>query len=624
MALFKIPSRHDRESIYNALNGDDPQILANVRNVAEQKQWRPKLKDLAANEVFSKMLDSILLQRIGLATMTPEDLKAMNLDGDISEYGYTFDPEQSIWTSTTQKEAEAQGRPWYKTSSQAIKALYDDALRDDNGKLIGDFNMDDIYLEMNKRLDSIVKQMIAEDPSIASKLAKGGVTKREVKRDDNGVLDAVNSIIPYEDESLAHKIASYVLPMRTANLLGDSEAFARSDNLDMAKAIGGDALELGLTALNPAGRVATNVAAKALSKIPLKAAMPRLAKWGGGKGFSWLSNVGENSLGNMANSMASQAYDQVADRENAFESQPFDVKDAVTAGLVAGAFPMLAGTSRGLSDRLISGKPKLRQMMADSYNSNPMGRRISAWEVPMKEVKELQKADSYNSFVNKPYEATQGAGYTHYATPKINPFKKGDMNPAEADDALLARVIKATGDEAGSKKWFRENIQQREALKNQGDLQIGNTDNSAKPYFVETAEDFRNTQGTHPVSSYKTNFAMPITEYEANNPSVLEKLTPQQKAQRYKVHRKDNDERTRRERLIKQFAPSNKDNWGSDPSGRKAAQGLDLRAEKGKTRLVGMGLSRLTGLEAPPELDPDNPFIIKRNGVPLRQRKEED
>lgn len=618
-----IPSRHERESINSAVNGfDDPQVLQAVRDIAEAKAWRPKLADFAGDETFSNMLNSILMQRIGLALVSPEELAQAGMSDNLADYGYMFEPEQSVWSSATKDEAEQRGLPWYRTSREAIDALYDDALRDDNGKLVADFERSELYDEMNKRLADMTSQMVQEDPSILGKLVKGGVMKNQRYRGEDGLWSERAVPDEYSEKNLAYKLASMAAPTRTLGMVTDPELRTRSSAMEKARNVGLDALETYALLWNPAGKLATNLAAKAIG-VPVRKALPKLADWGSGRGYAWLNNVGENVLGGTLNSMGFQGADELLDSDNSMEQKPFDMGDALLTGAVSGAIPMLAGTSRGLSGKLLKGKPKLKQMMADSYNLKPMGREVSPNELG-KEADELLKAKTYNDFVNAPYIRTQTGGYPHYATPKVVPFQKAtDMTPADVDDALLDRVIRATGDKEASERWFAENVGQRGNLAKQGDLQIGNSDRSAQPYLVEKAETFRKNQAEHPVSSYKTEFAMPITQAEFNNPKLLDNLSQSQRQQRYSRHRMDNAERARRERLIDEFTPKDPKTRESRPTGRPEAGGIDLRPVNGKTR-KGINLVRFGAYHAIPELTEGSAFNVIRNGVPLRQRKEEE
>ncbi|MBQ2016242.1 MAG: hypothetical protein II207_04490, partial [Clostridia bacterium] len=113
-----------------------------------------------------------------------------------------------------------------------------------------------------------------------------------------------------------------------------------------------------------------------------------------------------------------------------------------------------------------------------------------------------------------------------------------------------------------------------------------------------------------------------ITKYEADNPEVLDKLTQEQRDQRHSRHRKDNAERAFRERLINQFVPVSERT--ARPKGTTGAKGLDLRAENGKTRKF-LGMIREIAPHAAAEWPGSEPaFNVIRNGVPLRQRKEEE
>ena len=184
---FRIPSRHDRESIHSDVEGfDDPLVLQAVRDIAKRKNWKPGLADFVSDETFSNMLESIINQRIGMATITPEEMASAGMTGNKEDYGYIFEPEQGVWGSATMESAKSRGLPWYKTSREAIDAIYDDALRDDNGKLVGNFTLSDLYKEMNRRLGEATSQALAEDPSIEQALIDSGVMKMQTFRDENG------------------------------------------------------------------------------------------------------------------------------------------------------------------------------------------------------------------------------------------------------------------------------------------------------------------------------------------------------------------------------------------------------------------------------------------------------
>lgn len=616
--------RQNRHSVLNEIAGfDDPEVLQAVRDIAKAKRWQPKLKDFADNALFSEMLDSILWARIGLALVSPEELASKGMDSDLSNYGYEFDPERSIWKNSTRDEAEQNKHPWYRTSREAIDALYDDALRDDNNKLVADFERSELYDEMNKRLAAITAQTLAEDPTLAEKLVKGGImSSAEVLNDKTGQRETKYFPKKYDEKNELYTLASSLLPMRTVGMLNDPEILARSSTGEKLGNVAKDLGELGMYAFNPIGTRGVPLLARMLSG-PTRKLMPKIADWAGGKGYAWLNNTAENALGTFGTDLGFQVLDRFTDTDNSEESQGIDVGDAAIAGGIAGAIPLMSKLSRGLPERLLEGKPKLRQMMADSYNTNPIGGKEISPMQASPYASQLLKSRTYNDFTNAPYLRTQGAGYTHYATPKIQPFQKTtDMTAADVDDVLVDRIARATGDMKAAEAWYRANVAQRDKLRDRGDLQVGNTDRSSGNYFIEDAENFRKTQADHPASSYKTEFAMPITKYEADNPEVLDKLTQAQRDQRHSQHRKDNAERTFRERLINQFVPLSERT--ARPKGTTGAKGLDLRAENGKTRKF-LGIMREIAPHVSAEWPGGEPaFNVIRNGVPLRQRKEEE
>lgn len=437
--LDQLGLKYDKDNLNSALADADRRrtVIENQQQLMDELQRqantgkRYSLEDMLANEKFKKMLDDIASTRVGFA-MHPE----------YNGYGYAYDPEKGAWGGApfeyVQEGGELAGAPWYRTAREAVRAIYDDALRGDHGENLAGFGIDDLYSTMNRLVDERAQAMLAgaEDPdALMAKLTEGNIYDKE------------GQLIPFKDPSVPFQIASFVLPMRTLGgikkLGGDPEISARRTGTELAQALGGDALETIGSAFNPAGKLlgfAVNKGAKAMAKAGSK--IPSLVK-ASDKALDiyhkpWVKLSAEGGIGNLANYEGIHAYDNVTDPTNTTQGG-----EANNAGrgiaLAAGALPGVAGgllgnfnSMKGIAaTTLLSPKEKARIIVGESLGQNP-------GKVDKRLVNELlAKGATWEDYLKAPFRDITNEGYPLAGIAKVPRAPKelmtGDVDNVIAD-----------------------------------------------------------------------------------------------------------------------------------------------------------------------------------------------
>lgn len=562
-----------------------------------------KLADYLADQRISDMLESILDTRINFA------LAGLNE----SDYGYMFDPEKHKWVDELMGVAREKKLPWYRTSREAIDAIYDDYFRDNEGNMRGDFTRDELYDEMNKRLATAIANANPEgDQRIRDKLVKGGILKPVNRVNERGQVYEDFDNVGYSGKNELYKALSFLAPIRTIGLITDRESGNRATDGRWGTAVASDLLEGSASLLNWPGKLLGRAVMKGLSKIPTKGVLGKIGDFIDRKIIPFGQPSIEGGFGNFATALGSQGLDQLTDPKNVYQSQDIDLTDASMSGAAGAIIPAAAGKLFGKNfiRDIQHGKPKLRTMMADSYNKNRGGDMpyMRTSDVSNDMMDQLINAESYEKFMNAPYQKLADAGFTHYATPKLPYFKTGDMAPADVKTATLDRLKRVTNDPEGIQKWADMNPKEVEAISKDMHVTTGDFDNS--PYLVESQEGYAASQKGNPVSSYKSMFSFPVTK---EGPG---RLSETQVMQRYNAKRKANAERVKREALVKDIM---KGNENARPKGSVASGGIDFDP-KSRVKRFANGVARYLGYKLPPELMADDAYKIERNGIPLKRR----
>jgi len=483
------------------------QELLDMLQEKAHKAGKFTLEDIMASERFKKMLESIATTRIGFAR-----------NPDMDKYGYAYDPTYGTWEPAlwedVQEGGELAGAPWYRTAREAINAIYNDALRGDHGEQLADFDIDDLYAQMNRLVDERAQKALstAEDPeALRAQLVKGNIYDEEGK------------IIPFEDHGKLYGLASMLLPMRTIGAAMDPEFSARSTWDQKLRNGLLDAGELMLTGWNPVGKVAGKVATAA-AKYAGKAAtkMPSLVSRGLESASEslgrtvekpWVKLAGEGGIGNLGNYYALHGADYVFDPENQSQSGAPNNTGAVIAAL-AGGVPGLVG---GFLDKigkgaafgaasLMSPKDKARTMIGEALDINPS-------EVDDRLVQELLAKDAtWEDYLKAPFRDISKEGYPYAGIAQVPRQKQnGGMLQGDRDNILgdLKDVFPESrhGD---LKKWMDMNPKEVQQLAGGETFSKYNRDDAGVP--KTTAEDwdvFGMTADQSP-QFYKSKFKVPL------------------------------------------------------------------------------------------------------------------
>lgn len=619
--LDQLGLKYDKDNLNSALADADRRrvVIENQQKLMDELQRqadtgrRYSLEDMLANEKFKTMLDDIARTRVGFA-MHPE----------YNGYGYAYDPEKGTWGGApfeyVQEGGELAGAPWYRTAREAIRAIYDDALRGDHGENLAGFGIDDLYSTMNRLVDERAQAMLAgsEDPdALMAKLTEGNIYDKE------------GQLIPFKDPSIPFQIASFVLPMRTLGgikmLGGDPEISARRTGTELAQALGGDALEAVGSAVNPLGKAlgfAVNKGAKAMAKAGSK--IPSLVK-ASDKALDiyhkpWVKLSAEGGLGNLANYEGIHAYDDLTDPTNTTQGG-----EANNAGrgiaLAAGALPGVAGgllgnfnSMKGIAaTTLLSPKEKARIIVGESLGQNP-------GKVDKRLVNELlAKGATWEDYLKAPFRDITNEGYPLAGIAKV-PRAPKELMTGDVDNVI-----------ADLKNVFPQS--RHSAIddffdKNQGEVK--DLTGGKYPYY---ARDFADQPQTHTeswdafgVSSgdspqfYKSQFKVPLKKGE-----TIEGLAKDEIEKRMqRGDRLSKEYATRRQIHDKSTGSTNVD-WDSPIWKGKnyiVKDGQNINPGSAFVRRALLGLTREFGIGDPHNaLDPHIEQVRSRYRVPTKNKE---
>lgn len=522
--MATIPTRHSRTSILDRLGMDFGQYTPAQRIVAtEQRQQelldmlqekahkagKFTLEDIMANERFKKMFDDIANTRVGFARY-PE----------YEKYGYAYNPQSGSWQGAlwedVQEGGDLAGAPWYRTAREAINAIYNDALRGDHGEHLADFDIDDLYAQMNRLVDERAQEALstAEDPeALRAQLIKGNIY------DDEG------KIIPFEDHGTLYGLASMLLPMRTIGAAMDPELSARSAWDQKLRNGLLDAGELALTGWNPLGKIAgkavtaaAKYAGKAATKMPslLGRGLENSAEFIGHNAEKpWLKLTWEGGIGNLGNYYALHGADYALDPENQSQSGASSGTGAIIAALAGGAPGLVGGfldkIGKGAAfgaSSLLSPKEKARTILGEALDIKPS-------EVDDRLVEELlAKGATWGDYLKAPYRDISKEGYPYAGIAQVPRQKQkegmlhGDRDNIR-DDLMELFPESRHGD---IQKWMDMNPKEVQSLADGNTYSKYNRDDAGVPgTTVEDWDVFGVTADQSP-QFYKSKFKVPLKD----------------------------------------------------------------------------------------------------------------
>ena len=641
--MATIPTRHSRTSILDRLGMDFGQYTPAQRIVAtEQRQQelfdmlqekahkagKFTLEDIMANERFKKMLESIASTRIGFAR-----------NPDLDKYGYAYDPQTGSWEGAlwedVQEGGDLAGAPWYRTAREAINAIYNDALRGDNGENLADFDIDDLYAQMNRLVDERAQEALSasDDPeTLKAQLVKGNI------------YDNKGKVIPFEDHGTLYGLASMLLPMRTFGMVNDPELRARSTWDQKVRNGLLDAGELALTGWNPFGKIAgkaVTAAAKYAGKAATK--MPSLVGRGleGASEFvgrtaekPWVKLSGEGSIGNLGNYYGIHLADRIFDPENQSQSGASSGTGAVIAaltggapGLVGGFFDKIGKGSAFGAAALMSPKEKARTLIAEALDIKPS-------EVDDRLVQELLAKDAtWEDYLKAPFRDIANEGYPYAGIAQVpRQMQKGGMLQGDRDNILGdLKDIFPESRHGAIKDWMDKNPKELQDLAGGSTYSKYNRDDAGVPKTtVEDWDTFGVTADQSP-QFYKSKFKVPLK----NESETIEGLAKDEIERRMQRGDQLSKEYATRKQIHDNGTGSSNVNWKAKVWAPDVKSFLkdkqSLNPGSATVRRLGLWGTRLFGVGDPQEGLPNaligerDPIYeqVRTRGVPTKNKEKE-
>lgn len=577
-------------------------------------QKMPGFQELMQQEGVEQLLKSIIDARFDKMDITKEFLSQMESDDSPFDYGYLYNPKLNKWLTGTKKDAEEKKLPWFKTSREAIDALYDNGFRDELGDQIFRFDIEDLYGKMNDLLGAEMDARMANaqasrtDPNVESdaekelmdKMLRAGMYSDTGKYGPDG--KPIRELRKYEPHGVPYRVASTLLPFRTLGMMNDPELENNPKTLPFVE----DAVEAVLTGWNPLGRLVKAGmmgGAKTLSKIPVLGRMFGDAA----KNFAFhpfTRATVENVVGNMGTEAAMKGADFLADPENEYQSAPLTKEGLAVAGLGGAAVPLLSGglflgskLHRAASgyrgdDRiplqsLATPEEQIRLRMKNLFNSSGKDASspgIRALDVPDNYVREMADANSYSEFANKPFKDLENKGYTHYGVKRVPKIDNSDK--ADKLVSFKVQLKDRLGSPAGFDDWASKH-EKDELVKLMDDPTLLEGSMTGDTKFM-THDDYAFNQASDH-SQYLADFAYPATEIEAANNLGID--DPKTLHRRFDMKKRANADSEQRHKYIKGVA---KDKMNAKPSADRSEGGMI--DNRGKALELLMTLTRDAGL----------------------------
>lgn len=573
---------------------------------------RYSLDELMGNENFARMMNSLLKSRVRLAS----DAEQI---GDVSSYGYIYEPDRGEWGLSLKDDADQIKAPWYKTAREVLNAIYDDGLVGDNGMSAAGFSRQDFMDKATEIMQGLVDEQLANDPdgSIREKLLKGGVLEG-----GDTYTEGKSVVNPFSDHGTLYKLASFVLPMRTAGLMSDPELSSTAGAGDYAKAAIGDVIEAGLTTFNPLGR-ALNWGAKGA-----KVASPMVR------------HALESGVGNLLNYGATHGYDELADRENQFQSNGMSKEDALVA-LGAGLLPTGFAFAKNRFDKsknnilpFMTQRDKAEGMLADALK-RPYG------SVPKELVDEfMDKGTTWESFLKKPFRDLEKQGYPNVATPKVPATDLSESNFIENTNLMMLDLLPPSR-RGKFRDWAKVNREERNALyggQKHRDLVRDASTSDVPSDLNETWESYAFNQDNSP-GFYKRNFKVPMRSESETIESIAprlydENLNPtgrdfaemerrmnlgDKASEEYAIRRTIHDALTKSKNVDWQATPWSKpvSDYGVKHGGVNPGNGYGRKTLEAILRMAGVNDPYSSNVEQ------KNPTSAVRGGVPTRRKEKQ-
>lgn len=592
----------DRDRQAEAMQGELRDYVGNAIN----KQHIFTLDELMANPRFADMLNSLLSARMDMV------LRADEMEGSPSDYGYIYLPEYGEWARGTMEDAKKSKSPWYKTSREVLDAIYDDALIGDNGASAAGFSRGDLYSHAANKLQGLVNSAIAGGDDVKQKLLNGGIL------DEEAFGKNIYKVRPWKEHNAGYKIASFVLPMRTMGMMNDPELAANSSKGDFAKAIGTDLVEGWLSIMNPIGKGA-GLALRAGARAAGKAgALPRLLSKAANSPM--LNNVMEGGVGNIGNYAVGHGADEILDTENAYQSKEMNGMDAAIAAATGALPPMFEQLGRGLFSRSMQGsgvplmgkKNQARKAIAESLG-------IGIEDVDNGLVKELLNPKStWGEFLEKPFNDLSKT-YPNAGTLRVPRSKLDeDIYIENAKQQVLDQLPPAL--KAKFEEYAMYNPKEfHELLK--GTHPHLNTNATSTETYSEPWKAYAYSAPESP-QFYKSGFSIPLKDKEN-----LAGLTADEWMKRYEIGQRAKADYNTRRKIHDATTGTSNNNWDVAPwSPKKGDIVKTLGGAKPGNAYMSKGANvilRQIGLNDPSSLIfPENPTKAVRGGVPTRKKKE--
>lgn len=625
--LDQLGLKYDKDKLNSALaDADRRRVVAeNQQKLMDELQRqantgkRYSLEEILANEKFKTMLDDIARTRVGFANH-PE----------YNGYGYAYDPEKGSWVGApfedVQEGGELAGAPWYRTAREAVRAVYDDALRGDHGENLAGFGIDDLYSTMNRLVDERAQALLAkaEDPeALMAKFTEGNI------------YDKDGQLIPFKDPSVPFQIASFFLPMRTLGgiemLGGDTELSARRTGTELAQALGGDALELVGSFANPLGKAlgfAVNKGAKVMAKAGSK--IPTLTK-ASDKALDiyhkpWVKLSAEGGFGNLANYEGIHAYDDFADPTNTTQGGEANGVGRGIA-LATGMLPGLAGgllgnfnSMKGIAaTTLLSPKEKARIIVGESLGQNP-------GKVDKRLVNELlAKGATWEDYLKAPFRDISNEGYPYAGIAQVpRQMQKGGMLQGDRDNILDdLKDIFPESRHGAIKEWMDKNPKELQELAGGSTYSKYNRDDSGVPGTTPESWDVFGVTADQSPQFYKSALKVPLK----NKSETIEGLAKDEIERRMqRGDRLTKEYATRRQIHDKSTGSKNVD-WDSPIWKGKnyiVKDGQNINPGSAFFRRALLGLTREAGIGDPHNaLDPHIEQVRSRYRVPTKNKENE-
>ena len=592
----------DRDRQAEAMQGELRDYVGNAIN----KQHRFTLEELMANPRFANMLNSLLSSRMDMV------LRADEMEGSPSDYGYIYLPEYGEWARGTMKDAKKSKSPWYKTSREVLDAIYDDALVGDNGASAAGFSRGDLYSYAANKLQGLVNSAIGGGDDVKQKLLDGGIL------DKDSFEKNIYKVRPWEEHSAGYNIASFLLPMRTIGLMNDPELRANASAGDYAKALGIDVLEGALSLLNPIGKgasLALRAGAKAAGKTGALSRMFSKAV-----NSPMLNNVMEGGIGNVGNYVVGHGADELLDTENAYQSKEMNATDAAIAAATGAVPPFLEQLGKGLFRKSMQGsgvplmgkKDQARKAIAESLG-------IGIEDVDNGLVKELiDPKNTWGEFLEKPFKDLSttypNAGTLRVPRSKLDEDLYIENAKQQVIDQLPPPLRSKFEDYAMyNPKEFHELLK--------GTHPHLNTNATSTETYSEPWKAYAYSAPESP-QFYKSGFSIPLKDKE-----TLAGLGHDEWMKRYEIGQRAKADYNTRRKIHDATTGTSNNNWNVAPWSPRngdivktlggANPGNAYMSKGANVFLRQMGLNDQSSL-----LFPENPTKAVRGGVPTRKRKE--